>query len=636
MNFLTLFTLLLYKSKWGLVALVGMLLIFSSMAFLPATAKANLDRNLCQPDTTRVKIPDKFPLSACFDGSTVFVVNNLNFPVIVTVLGDSIGDGQRTPTLSSELPSAALATLALKQPNIVPPGYQYSMQIGHGKSVVQLSNGGADLAKSYVLTKLLWKYAPGASIQKTGVDLVSELLDVGNQYMSCLANNNGWRNFVCRPRLIHNVGFALTRAGIDTALSANGVSNLLYAIVDLTISSNSVVRDALKARNGVNHFTINAAFMPAASNKTDGKSNSQPSKKKLPSASDSVTTKGSGSSTPQPISPSTDSKPVAIARGSDTMDVFYRDTSNNLINIGWNSSTGWNVPTVRATNLNSNPVAIARSTTDMDVFYVDSNGSLMNIGWNASTGWGLPSQLSSGVASDPVVIARSPTDMDVFFRDINNNLQNVGWSAANGWVGAIQRVTGSVVGNPTAVARDSSNMDVFYRDSSNNLQNLGWNSTIGWSAPLIRSTGDVTGDPYVITRSPVDMDVFYKGNDGSTQNSLRTVGWNGYVGWNSPSTKSFGDVSGDPSAVGRDETDMDVFYKDFNGNLRNVGWNATSGWNSPTTRASGGVAGNPFVLSRDPVDMDVFYKDTSSNLVNVGWNATNGWYAPTTRAGGVY
>ncbi len=330
----------------------------------------------------------------------------------------------------------------------------------------------------------------------------------------------------------------------------------------------------------------------------------------------------------------TNSRPVAVSRGSNTMDVFYRDTNNNLVNIGWNSTTGWNVPTIRVGGgVMSNPVAVARDATDMDVFYVN-NGNLMNIGWNATSGWGLPSQKASGVASDPVVIARDLTDMDVFYVDSNHNLQNVGWSAAHGWVGAIQRASG-VVGNPTAVARDWANMDIFYRDSSNNLINIGWNATYGWSLPSIRSSGDVTGNPYVVARDSIDMDVFYQGNDGSTQNNLRTVGWNAYHGWNTPSTKSTGDVSGDPSAVGRDSSDMDVFYRDFNGNLRNVGWNATYGWGSPTTRASGSVGDNPFALSRDSVDMDVFYRDTSSNLVNIGWNATNGWYTPTTRAGGV-
>ncbi len=348
---------------------------------------------------------------------------------------------------------------------------------------------------------------------------------------------------------------------------------------------------------------------------------------------------------------STHSKTASITRSSTSMDIFYRDTNNNLLNMGWDASTGWGSPVGRGLTCGvggnpcvaGNPVAVARSSVDMDVFYRDSNGNLQNTGWNSGTGWGSTVSRASGIVGNPTVISRSSTSMDVFYRDSSGNLKNVGWDSTTGWGSAVTRVTcgGStpcVTTDPIAITRYGNSMDVFFRDDAGNLQNIGWDASIGWGSVNYRG-GNVSGSPSAITRNWNDMDVFYR----DTNNNLLNVGWNGSTGWTSPTGRGLtcgvgGNpcVNGDPIAIKRDANNMDVFYPDSANNLENTGWNNVSGWSATASRANNAVGGNPSAISRSSVDMDIFFRSMTGTLNNAGWNSSVGWELSSPGGSNIY
>src|SRR6266568_2836114 len=114
----------------------------------------------------------------------------------------------------------------------------------------------------------------------------------------------------------------------------------------------------------------------------------------------------------------------AFGGAPNSMDLFYNDGNNRLVNKFWNSVNGWNIQSW-PDDITGIPAAITRSSTDMDVFYATAQGKLVNRGWNANSGWGGPTVLvNSGVAGSPAAVVRSSIDMDVFWRTTSGQLDN--------------------------------------------------------------------------------------------------------------------------------------------------------------------------------------------------------------------
>ncbi len=122
---------------------------------------------------------------------------------------------------------------------------------------------------------------------------------------------------------------------------------------------------------------------------------------------------GSNNSAGSSLTPTSPSTISAISRDPNSMDLFYNDGNNRLVNKFWNSVNGWNIQSW-PDDITGIPAAITRSSTDMDVFYATAQGKLVNRGWNANSGWGGPTVLvNSGVAGSPAAVVRSSIDMDV-------------------------------------------------------------------------------------------------------------------------------------------------------------------------------------------------------------------------------
>jgi hypothetical protein len=309
--------------------------------------------------------------------------------------------------------------------------------------------------------------------------------------------------------------------------------------------------------------------------------------------------------------------PTAISRSERTMDVFYRDTDGDLVNLGWDTDFGWGYQWW-PDDLAGNPVAVARKPEAMDVFYRKADGSLWNRGWDVSTGWQAPVQLiGSGVAGDPAVISRAPGEMDVFWRSTNNELKNVHWDWQVGWGNVVTRTgTGTVYSNPTVTSRRADLMDVFYRNANNQLVNIGWKAADGWYAPQVRCSG-IAGHPVAINRKLTAMSVFYREVDGDLAECM----WDGNVGWGYQAWAA--SMVGDPAAIARGENRMNVFYRQANGILYNRWWDTSTGWQLQSW--SDNLTGNPAAVTHSETTMVVFFREGNNGLSNRGWDSCCGW-----------
>ncbi len=315
-----------------------------------------------------------------------------------------------------------------------------------------------------------------------------------------------------------------------------------------------------------------------------------------------------------------EAKPFALKRGTGT-EVFYRDTNDRLESAGFGSN-GWTGPYPHSVgDMASNPVAVSRGTDSMDVFYRDYAGNVENIGWNAATGWSspVPRVTDHSVSGDLGVISRSPDSMDVFYRNSSGNLVNIGWSALTGWHNAQTLVAnGSVDGSPVAGRRGKNGMDVFYRDKNNNLEDIGWDASSGWGAPHIRA-GNMKGNPAAIARTDGNVDVFFR----DSHDGLDNAGWDVSSGWHNQILIS-GGVNSDPAALTRTGADMSIFYVDNGGKLKEESWSSTQGWQGSTERASG-ATGSPTAIARTDGNMDVFVRGNNGQLLNFWWDWQIGW-----------
>jgi hypothetical protein len=336
--------------------------------------------------------------------------------------------------------------------------------------------------------------------------------------------------------------------------------------------------------------------------------------------------------------PADTSRPAVLTRSSTSQDVFYRNTTHQLVEQGWNASTGWGgLKTAASSGVSSNPTAVTRTSDSFDAFYRDTSNNLEVVGWTATGDWTGPNAIitNGSVNADPVVIARDSNHMDVFYKDNNGQLMDKRWDNVNGWVAPWVVVSGNnVSSSPTAIALDANNWFVFYRNASGNMDEVGYSSG-AMSGPSTRAN-NVASDFSAISRTSTSLDLFYKASGGGLGNVGYSSGsWSDYE-WTVGNTiaTSGNSFRGSPLVIKRDSNNMSVFYQDNQNNLVEKAWNGTTGWAAPYNRA-GNIYINPGGVSRSSDSLDTFFRDGTANLISQGWNATNGWAQGATGAGDV-
>jgi hypothetical protein len=85
-------------------------------------------------------------------------------------------------------------------------------------------------------------------------------------------------------------------------------------------------------------------------------------------------------------------------------------------------------------------------------------------------------------------------------------------------------------------------------------------------------------------------------------------------------------MTGKPAVlVSSNYSQIDVFYRDANGNLEDESWSASSGQGYQVRTIASGVAGDPSaIVNSGYSSIDVFYRNTSGQLADAGWSASSG------------
>jgi surface antigen len=94
----------------------------------------------------------------------------------------------------------------------------------------------------------------------------------------------------------------------------------------------------------------------------------------------------------------------------------------------------------------------------------------------------------------------------------------------------------------------------------------------------------------------------------------------------------YGAPGGTPTMVGRPAvvinssySNIDVFYRDTNGDLEDDSWSATSGQGYQSRTIASGVTGDPTAVTNSSYsNIDVFYPGTNGQLEDTYWSASSG------------
>lgn len=241
-------------------AVIFLLALVTVAGGVSAPAWAGEDKGMCSADHSRGQIPRDFPLSACFDGRTLYMLNGTQFPLLLTVTGDGAGQPERYTKGTVGGASSLMSYIRPGDFGLVPPSYYIKVRIGNGQAKVHIGTASSGLQKMYVISETIWRFVPVGDAFKAVADLVNELSQVGDEYIRCRARNNAWGDVGCSALLGRNVAFAVGRAAINGW--GPGLVKAVIALFDTAKWANAAVGDLIKLKDGTSDFTI-AAVAPA-------------------------------------------------------------------------------------------------------------------------------------------------------------------------------------------------------------------------------------------------------------------------------------------------------------------------------------------------------------------------------------
>ena len=196
-------------------------------------AGAALSPGLCNSKPARGPIPASFAVQACFDGTTLYVRNNLDVALGVATAG-SVGPPKRTES-NYDL-EVDVTRLKSKDPDVLLPGDTLAFPIGPASARIKLR--GTSTTSFYFLASDVAHFFP---IPKTGsvfesfAAWLSELNDDGHQYLECERSKSRLHRFGCKVLLVRNIAFANGRFIVHGALSLvkSNVGKILQSTVGL-------------------------------------------------------------------------------------------------------------------------------------------------------------------------------------------------------------------------------------------------------------------------------------------------------------------------------------------------------------------------------------------------------------------
>jgi hypothetical protein len=189
----------------------------ASTLCLAAPAGAALSRGLCRSNSDRGSIPQSFAVRACFDGTKLYVRNNLDVALGVATSG-SVGSPHRTE--SNYNLEVDVTRLRSKDPNVLLPGDTLAFPIGSGGARIKLR--GTSTTSFYFLAATVAHFFP---IPKVGglaesfATWLGELDADGHQYLDCERSASLVHRLGCKALLVRNIGFANARFIVHGALT---------------------------------------------------------------------------------------------------------------------------------------------------------------------------------------------------------------------------------------------------------------------------------------------------------------------------------------------------------------------------------------------------------------------------------
>jgi hypothetical protein len=255
--------------RWFLAPLLA---VAAAVGGVTAPAWAGEDKGMCKADDGRVQIPGNFPIDACFDGKTLYLLNGTQFPLVLSVTGDGLGTPKLYTQGEVDGASALLAYIrpgdfsATQQINgadvhsgVMPPNYHLKVDIGNKQAKIHIGTADSGQQRMYAIAEAIWRYTPTGGAAKAVVDFVNEISQVGDEYLRCLARNGAWGDVGCALLMGRNVEFAVGRAVFNGV--ATSVVKAVVALFDSAKWSNAAAGDLKSISGGTRDFTI-ASYTP--------------------------------------------------------------------------------------------------------------------------------------------------------------------------------------------------------------------------------------------------------------------------------------------------------------------------------------------------------------------------------------
>jgi hypothetical protein len=327
----------------------------------------------------------------------------------------------------------------------------------------------------------------------------------------------------------------------------------------------------------------------------------------------------------------------AVAQNSGTVDTLYEGSSGALQH-SWGSAggTAWVGPVSLGGSMASEPSSVTTVAGTVDTFWKGADGNL----WHAFTtgqSWSAPANLGYGaLGSAPYAVGQADGTVDVFWRGANDDhLWHAHYTAGVSWSSGATDLGGHIAAGtvPAPVVSGSGTTDVFFKGTDGNLWHVftGDNGS-SWTSAASLGFGTLGSSPTATGRPDGTVDVFWRGaNDDHLWHAHYTAG----VSWSSGATDLGGHIAAGtvPAPVTSSNQTTDVFFKGTDGNLWHV-FTYNSGWTSAASLGMGAIS-QPFVAGQASGAIDVFWKGTADSHIWHAWyTPTGGWSTTPTSLGG--
>ncbi len=292
----------------------------------------------------------------------------------------------------------------------------------------------------------------------------------------------------------------------------------------------------------------------------------------------------------------------------NTLQVFYYDNSGGNLRHAWSADgDNWSFETLDgAGGINGRTDAnegqsptVAVDNDSLQLFYRDATNNNLRHAWTSPTqGWqfetldGDPASISgysSDVGNDPVTIAWNG-GLQVFDYDGGAKRLRHTWSDQTGWhsenmdgdIGSVCHGNGDMGKNPTTAIYNNQLHVFYYNSTSGNLRHAWSDTTQGWQCETL------DGDPHAVLGNNINVGAMPTA--GVVGNTLQVFAerldfgglqhyWADTTGWHSEDLDGFGGAptgrsnhptGADPIIVNYDGTAELFYYDQTNGNLRHA------------------------------------------------------------------